>query len=52
MTAALALLLACPFCAAQQPGGTGAAVLVLAMIGVPYAIAVFVIRAIRNVDRP
>jgi hypothetical protein len=41
--------LACPFCAEQAANASGT-LLVLALLAVPFAIAFFTLRAIRNLD--
>jgi hypothetical protein len=49
MSALLALLL-CPICATHRAQSGAAAVLLLAMICVPYFVVLLVVRAIRRAD--
>ena len=43
------LLLVCPLCA-QRPSSPGSALLVLAFIAAPFAVAAIVLHVIRNLD--
>ena len=43
--------LACPACATREGGGAAALTLIGLMIGVPYVIAVVVLRVVRALER-